>query len=349
MSNTPNSFCVIAMLLLIAAFSACRQEKRVAFEFPETIQLRSQTIELDTAVFRYPFRIRIAGDRAIVMDLHNIDYYFHLFTYPEFKHLSAFGKRGNAPREMLSAENFRIQGDAVWALDANKRELSEFRFNTSRDSVILTQQITLEEKFLRPLDFAITGELFIIPDYSGKKRLNQADHAGKMVNQIGTIPSKNVNNSKLQNPALAQAWRSFIDYNPANHTIAAVTQLGEVLEILHLNDTTHITLEGFGGEPEFRLSDNYAVPTGIMGFSDIQITERYIYAVFHGRTFKEMSQQKEHIDGGKYVYVFTLTGEPVRKYVLDAFIYGIYVDEAEGIMLATDVNQDQPILKFRLR
>lgn len=44
-------------------------------EFPQEKELKGEVIELDTALFRCPFRIRVEGDKAIVMDLHGIDYY----------------------------------------------------------------------------------------------------------------------------------------------------------------------------------------------------------------------------------------------------------------------------------
>ena len=39
-------------------------------EFPQEKELKGEVIELDTALFRCPFRIRVEGDKAIVMDLH---------------------------------------------------------------------------------------------------------------------------------------------------------------------------------------------------------------------------------------------------------------------------------------
>lgn len=88
-----------------------------------------------------------------------------------------------------------------------------------------------------------------------------------------------------------------------------------------------------------------------MGFSDVQITDNAIYAVFHGRSFKEIAQNAQkgiNVGGGKYIYVFSLNGEPLRKYVLDHYIYGISVDEEKGIILATDVSKDAPIIEYKL-
>ncbi len=67
---------------------------------------------MDTALFRYPFRVRVQGDKAVVMDLHGTDYFCHVFHYPGFRYFASFGKRGEAPEEMLSAENIRWHGQS---------------------------------------------------------------------------------------------------------------------------------------------------------------------------------------------------------------------------------------------
>ena len=278
--------------------------------FPHERELIGEVIELDTALLRYPFRIRIEGDRVIVMDLHGLDHYGHLFQYPSYQYLSSFGKRG--------------------------------------DSLLRDETVTLDEDILRPLDFAIYNDsMFIIPDYSGENRLCRVNCNGKLIDKIGIIPT--IDEKALENarPALAQAWRSFLDYNPNNGILAVVTQLGEVLEVYNLKDSTHVVRIGEYGEPEFKISDGYGIPTGIMGFSDVQVTDSAIYTVFHGTPFKEIARQSGRLlDGGKYIYVFSLKGEPLCKYVLDHYIYGIWVDEATKTIIATDVNNDEPILKF---
>lgn len=317
-------------------------------EFPQEKVLKGEIIELDTALLRYPFRIRIEGDKAIILDLHGPDHYGHLFQYPSFRYLSSFGRRGDSPTEMLSMQNIRFYNHGVWTLDANKNELTRLDPSSSGDSLLRDGAVTLGEDILRPLDFAIYNDTtFIIPDYSGENRFCWVDREGKLKDKMGIIPSINEEALKNARPALAQAWRSFIDYNANNGVLAAVTQLGEVVEVYNLKDSTHVVRIGEHGEPEFKVSDGYGIPTGIMGFSDVQVTDSAIYAVFHGTSFKDIAKQSGRLpDGGKYIYVFSLKGEPLRMYVLDHYIYGIWVDEATKTIIATDVNNDQPVLKF---
>ena len=343
------------IVMLCLSFHIHPSKKAVSeTTFPETKALHGRTIPIDTALFKYPWRIRVNGDRAVVEDLHGPDYFFHLFSYPDFRYLSSFSKRGEGPEEMLQAENFRWEGDDLWTLDCNKSEMVLWRFNTRRDSLLRHRVVTLQKELLRPLDFAIySGTRFLIPDYSGDNRFCWVDRQGKLLRKTGDIPSSNKKALKESRPALAQAWRSFIDYNPRNGVLAAVTQLGDVLEVYNLKKNTHMVKVGGQGEPQFMVSrDGYGVPTGIMGYGDVQVTDSAIYTTFEGETFKNIANnhQKgiETRNGGNRIYVYTLEGEPLRKYELDHYVDGIWVDEDKGIILAVDGNQDEPIVEFKM-
>ena len=343
----------ISIILCIFFFFSCSSKKNneeTAYkDFPQEKELKAETIVLDTAIFKFPFRVQIEGDRAVVMDLHNADYYVHLFEYPSFRYLTSVAKRGESPTDMLSVDKILYLNRRVWTLDSNKRELTGFLLSSSNDSLLRDEVVTLGEDVLRPLDFTIYDDTtFITTDYTGENRFCWVNHKGKLLRKTGTIPTINEEALKSAKPALAQAWRTFIDYNPKNGVLAAVTQLGEVLEIYNLKDNTRVTLVGENGEPKFKIAEGYGVPTGILGFCDVKVTDNAIYAVFDGTTFKELIQsQGKAPDGGKYIYVFSLKGEPLCKYTLDRHLNGIWVDETTKTIIGTDVNNDQPIVRFR--
>lgn len=231
------------LLSLFYSFSCATKENQKCsscIKFPQEKELKGNTVELDTALFRYPFRIQIEGDKAIVMNLHEADHYYHVFQYPGFKYLNSFGRRGDSPEEMLSADNVRCLNDAIWTLDANHSELGRFVFSLFGDSLLRDEVISLDKSLLRVLDF------------------------------------------------------------------------------VQYDDSTFI------------------IPSGIMGFRDVQVTDRVIYAVFHGRTFIEIAQQKGYAVGGRQsIYVVSLQGEPLCKYGLDRYINGIHVNEETKIIIAT--------------
>ena len=264
--------------------------------------------------------------------------------------IASLGRRGDSPEDMLSAENLRWDGNSLWTLDANKSQLTRYGLSLSGDSLLREEVVSLDKEILRALDFVVYDDsTFIVPDYSGESRFCWVDRKGKLLRKMGEIPSANEEALMQARPALAQAWRSFIDYNPRNGVLAAVTQLGEVLEIYNLKDSTHVVRIGPHGEPKFKVAEGYGIPTGIMGFCDVQVTDSAIYAVFQGRTFKdiaEAAQKGDMTDGGRHVYVFSLEGEPLRKYGLDHVVYSVFIDKLDKIIIAMDVNMDSPILLF---
>lgn len=320
--------------------------------FPLEKAITAQEVSLDTVFLRYPFRVTVKDSVALIMDLHNADYYYHAFTYPAWKHIVSFGKRGEAPGEMLSAETFQFNSlDSVWALDANKMHISRWSISPASCSAEQQEIISLDKSLIRSLDFYVTDSCFLIPDYLGEHRYHQVDYSGKPIKSMGKIPTE-ADYEETVRPALAQAWRSFTDYNAQNEIYTLATQLGEAIEIYNLKTNTHTVLYGPNGEPQFKSVGAEGIPTGIMGFSDIQVTDRYIYTVFHGISFKEKAaayqRGEKPEDGGRYIYVFDLEGNPVCKYTLDRAIYGIHVDEKANRIIATNVNSDNPIVEFEI-
>ncbi|HML72602.1 MAG TPA: BF3164 family lipoprotein [Macellibacteroides fermentans] len=346
----------ISILFLLITFLSCEDRAQSRFPhyqtFPQEKILEAKALSLDTALFRYPFRIEIRGRFALIMDIHNIDNYYHLFNYPAMTHIVSFGHRGDSPGDMLSADSFAFQSlDSIWTLDANKMQITRWEITNRDYTVKMVECISLNKKIGRALDFIRIGNDFVIPDYLAKSRYNLVNSYGEIFSEKGIIPSEQYESENLT-PALAQAWRSFIDFNSKNGILSLVTQLGEVVEIYNLQNNTHKVLYGPNGEPDFKISNDYGIPTGIMGFSDVEVTDKYIYTVFHGRSFKEIARKimkgVPSIDGGRYIYVFSLTGEPVCSYVLDRYIYGIDVNEEKGIITAVDVNSDEPIVQFKI-
>lgn len=73
----------LTFLVLLVIFTGCTSDlpkDRVLYaSFPKEETLHSKVIQLDSVYMRYPFRIHVSGDQAVVLDLHGSDVYCHLF------------------------------------------------------------------------------------------------------------------------------------------------------------------------------------------------------------------------------------------------------------------------------
>lgn len=303
---------------------------------------------IDFVPLRYPFRVKQKNSSLYILDLHGRDYYCFRLSYPNIKVENAFASRGNGPEDFLSVENIRLNNSGIiYLLDANKETISFF--NSEKDTVY--NRIKLPQELIRSLDFALINDsLFAIADYTGKCRLHIMDSNGKILYQLYHIPTKKKKSNNISGIVLAQAWRSFMDYNPNNGILAMATQLGQVIEIYNLrtNETVNI-LYGKFGEPQFVSQGGYAIPNGIMGYSDIHVGNKAIYAVFWGTSFKDIQKNPFNTkEGGKIVQVFSLEGKPIKQYTLDRHITGFSIDEKNNKMIALDVNSDNQIVEYQL-
>lgn len=348
-------FCLALLLLALALciflFPKTNHSGTIPFEI---VELRGRVLPLDTVLFRYPYRLEVRNDRVVIEDLHGQNHFYHLFTYPDFRYLSSFGQRGEGPEEMLTVDDFRWDGQTLWALDNIKSELVRWELNKSRDRMLRMECVKLDKATFRALDIVLfQGNSFLIPNYSGDSRFCQVDRKGKLIKKWGEIPTERKDDLQKYPFAYGYGWRSFIDYSSKNGTLAAATQFGEVLEIWNVNKKTHKVVKGKLGEPEFEISGSYAIPTGVKGYNDIQVTDRAIYVIFRGMSFKEVRlahQNGERLpDGGNTIRVFSLDGEPLKEYKLDHFVSGIWVMEEEGKLWTLDVNSDDPIVVYDLK
>lgn len=336
----------VIIFTTIISISSCTQRPGVTDDFPEVIQLASHEKDISDAYMKYPFRVRLQDSILYIMDLHGVDYYCHQFSYPSMQYIGPLIKRGEAPDEFLDAENIRVDSISnVWVLDTNKKIMADLSAGTAPE---IEKKINLSEDLIRILDFDFYNDsVYIVPDYSGENRICLIGNNGQILEKYFTIPAKNTDAKGIP---LAQGWRSFLSYNPQNGIMAMVTQLGEVVEIYDLKKKKLINVVyGTNSEPQFIVKEGFAIPKGIMGYSDVWVGKASIYAIFWGNSLDDAIKGKVKKEGGAYIHVFDLQGKPLRKYILDRPITGFCVDEEHNRIIGLDINSDQPVIEFQMK
>lgn len=337
---------LLGFCVLVSLNSCNTSGPETLVHFPETALLKSEELPISDVYLKYPFRVRVLDSVLYIMDIHPDAYYCHAFDYPTLRFRNSFAPKGEAPDEFLDAENIRLDHQGfLWALDANKKKMVRF---SGRRSNPVNKTINLEERLIRTLDFdMINDSTFIVPDYTGSYRINIINLNGEVIHRAFAIPATKRTAGNTPPIVLAQAWRPFLSYNATRGILAMVTQLGKVLEIYDIkNDSTVKVVSHSNYEPKFIVKDNYAIPDGIMGYSDVYVGQESIYALFWGHSFSDIRNGKVRNDGGNTVHVFTLDGTPKIAYTLDTPITGFHIEEKNKCIIGLDVNSNQPLKKF---
>jgi hypothetical protein len=346
---------LIFSIIIFTGITGCNQktndENIVSYKnFPTEISVNCTQLYLEEDVyFKYPDRIIKNDSLFFIFDRHAPEYYVHTFSFPQLKYLFSMCGKGDGPDDFISINDIQLENDTLFVF-SGVNGVVMYKIDTSKEN-----------------NYAKIGKIPITQDYGvlnrGKKwknrlyfssycnvnceRIIELDAiSGEFISTFGnySVAAKDKNTSPF---ILQQAWSSFLDVK--NDLLVTGTQLGEVIDIFNLKDSIQQkTLKGVNKEPVFNIVDNkYAIPEGILGFYDVKIGEKRIYAVFDGTKMKERERTLSGFkDGCKSIYVFDLNGYPVKKINLDRTIMNIFIDEKNEVIYALDIHNNQPLVSL---
>lgn len=342
-----------ALFLLVSLFvsSAYGAGDGEDIHFSDTIKLKGKGYSVDASLV-FPFMIKECGGYIYMMDMHGKKECIYILDKKSMKLVTSFGKRGEGNGYITQPKNMYCQShDSVWVYDCGKCEVTRWQFSPKDNSVKRVESFRLEGRDdWGPFDFTSYSDTsFIFIDDMGKGRYAEYSINGNRVASFGNIPVS-VEERRTDSLSAAHGWASYLAYSPSHRILVSATQLGDVLEIYNMKDSSSIVLYGKSSDPQYLpYPGGGAIPTGIKGYCSVYIGSRYIYALFSGQTFDEIIETNgEAPDGGKYLRVFDLKGNPVKLYHLDRVVQCFFVDEDNGKIWATDVNnQAEPIVRFK--
>lgn len=238
------------------------------------------------------------------------------------------GRFGKGPGEIIMPSCLNPsteQPGIIWVFDLQVMRLTEFDVD--------------KEKHLRTIDLTsglpynpvLMGDSLILSCgllYVGG-RFGIYDSTGKFIRNVGIIPEGSAANVPVQ--LHLQAYQSTLRVNPRKSLLVVGTRYGDRLDILKADGeilrTVHgpvsanpfYTVVSAGGTPVMATDEKKT----LYGYIDIAVTEKYIFALFSGRTRNDFPGRANF---GNHVHVFDWDGKIIRAYNLDSDVLSIAVD-----------------------
>lgn len=72
------------------------------------------------------------------------------------------------------------------------------------------------------------------------------------------------------------------------------------------------------------------------------------YSCIFKEKYRQYETGEKGLEGGQYLYVFDLQGNPVRSFHLNRSVFGLSVNEKEGIITCMTTDTDKPIVTLNL-
>jgi hypothetical protein len=339
----------ITLFAVMFALAGCSRDNRIitysSFPVEETVHL--EQVELpDTVLMQLPYRMAKSDSLVFILDLAAVEGYFILcYSYPDFKYLYSFCKKGQGPEEYVSIMNINLIDNILYfgigGLGHTEIHYLDIKTFTPKNPVI--DKIKFSNDYGQLPVKVKCGNNFYMPNLAGlnNKRVLEFDGEGNFVSSFGEIRADV--DSRMGGGVNKTLFEWIPVANGNADILVLATQFGEVIDLFFLKENhRQLTLKGKGGVPNEPYHPSSA---GIEGFNCVAVTKTHIYAVYNG---EKISESHEYRHGGQYIYVFDYKGNPVKKITLDKFIWCMYIDEAESALYALSTNEDQPLFKVKL-
>lgn len=304
--------------------------------FKFTDSLRAQVIEhISDSIFRSA-TLKINNDYLFLNEITS-DKSLHAIKIPEDVYLGKFGNKGGGPGEIVIPwKIFNSDEETLVVLDTEQRKIVEYNVDTLLLKNTYQRELKLGLGVLANGVSINDNKMYFTDGNNLNNRLYSTDIDGTNLVSYGKLPEVRSTYSNLPEGELMESIGLTKLVN--NRGIFALSYYNiPLIDIFNLEKNDWISITG----PDHFPSQQSLSKT--LYYGSISISDKYIYALYFG-TEDYMNENS------KTIYVFSHTGELIKKLNLDKGIFEFDVFKDEIIYGITNNNQDfgYAVLKFKL-
>ncbi len=299
----------------------------------------------------FPTEVFVIDSFLITIDTKPQEEYKFINVFSlEGEYLFSFVDKGNGPKEMInpkSIDSDPFDKEKFWVFDASLYRFIKLSLKTKMienyipiDRGIPYNSIKLSNGNVSSLGFGLTYGRYAL-----------YDSTGQFIKEVGEIPPGKMKNTPV--PVHLVAFQGKIRKCANNSEIVISSRFTDMIEIYLLDGTLIKRFFGpieklpiyetvkVGDNPVMALDDKNSV----LGYIDICVTNRKIYALYSGRTRPEYGQKAPY---GNTIHVFDFEGNILKIYKTDEDLFAITIDSNEELMYGIQHYNKLSILAYRL-
>lgn len=332
-------------VLLIVLFS-CSESKVPSVEITDVAWDILDSVEFESfdedILIPYPISMFITDSLIIIQDYQGGKDFFYALDRFNGAQVMTFAHKGRGNEEVISTSiNYLLSdaSDTVWIYDDTRKRLMEFNIR-GRNVVLNSKQTIVDiEKhskgWVKDI-YQIKDNAFFSMGCSGVFDDNRF-LISEGNNHTACVKNPNMDRYLSEKDKLSDLFYgpSFFKVNKRNKKAAFGTYKGGLLQIFDLaklpreivTDTTLLLcapFEGTDNQREIRF-----------GFEDVFVTDKYIYALYNGKT----NAENEYF--AKDILVFNWDGTPKIRLLSDIYLKCLCVDERAKEIFAIGFNHER--------
>lgn len=296
---------------------------------------KAETITLDSVFFTYP-QLKVDGNICCVADMSAGKYYFSLYTFPEFKYIKSFGRKGHAKNELGNLLDFDYRGNRVVALCGMEKKILVYALDgdTGNPEIVRYDPALSLAKICWG-----KSDGFYAFNTLGQYRVTEISGEGKVVNQYIKVSADEGTESSH--------WIGDIQSSPDGQYVVAPTHYGEIVDYINCSGNSYHRVSSGFGAPEYWTKERDGMVykrERYTGFTSMYLSDNFCYLFFKGK-----DAGKDDDAGAMCIRKYDYNGKEVRRYYLgNMSLSSFFVDENAHTLYCTSPNADNLIYKFQI-
>jgi len=354
---------IVLFLLLCACVSYNEEErtaKKVSFKDFGPVEkiLGESIIQNDYNINRQVYVM----DTLLLLMTQSGKYFFNVYHKNTLEYQGSFGVRGEGPEEwrmIYFTGQFEIatSGISIWISEYHRGFVSKVNITKTLKNLspypVIEQTININGKTFPFLDMIYVNDEKLISKCwiyeQGYVRIKLFDPKSNKVKKSELFPKiKNV--ERLSADMINNIYTATLSKHPSKNLFVQATYIFDRIDIFDEDlDLVRSIVDGNNWRDDYYDAKEIDIESDFIsdkveGYNNISLTERFIFAI-------DAKNKINQVDGsvvGKIIKVFDWEGNPVCLMKTTDNIFGISVDEEEGFLYATDM-ENEKVLRYNLK
>lgn len=344
------------ILIITLVLTSCNKDESSEFKvfnkFNTVSNLECKIIKTPSVLY-YIGEMIMLDSVLITLDM-KADTILRIFKLPTCRYLGGAIRKGRGPNEeiMIFPDIKKIENNRFIYRSINAIKIASY--NKDYGKIKIAKVHFLPGELMDLFQITMLGNKFI--GYNALKS-NEQDfilYNPDTKSNKGFGPLFPNVNKKIPVSKRSMLFTKLIEKKPDNSLIVSAYDKFPIIRIYNNNGELNTEIR-FNNQQDFPYSMVKTNPTQTemlnmtMNYTKLKVTNKYIYALYIGKTLKEMNANERHTDDySNEIHVFDWNGKPVRKILLDQYIFSFCITPNDDYLIASSLNSINKLYQYKL-
>ncbi|WP_158602663.1 BF3164 family lipoprotein [Proteiniphilum sp. X52] len=343
---------IVCSLVIFVFFSCENNTDSLTGLFNNTKRLNHNELTYESDYLMGSSGKMLISDSVLITLDYNNERMFHVFDIKNNKYINNLGVKGQGLNEFLHPYSLIHHSHIDFlSYDLLDNSLKKIRIDSLMKGAIFYEKM---------ISFNSISNSMVIPTkhnhYVGfglyeSNMFKLIDADGEDIGLFMDFPTDK-ETKKIDHRNVALGYQGSLAINPDGDKLVYASLYGTILgiynikeksvsqEFLLVYDYPQFTVQNEGGSMSSPITKD-----GISAFTDIYVTDKYIYALYSGKTISKLGAKAFE---AQYIYVFNWKGTPLICYHLDIPVNNIAIDPDNKKIYAISNLPEPTLVEFEI-